>query len=245
MKQFIIIILAGFVLYGCGENTMNEQQVYDEDKSIVNINQSALEDAPINLAFPEELSSVKDSFNVLQLPLKIKEGEIGKLPIHGELTFKQLSFLSQNYDTLKKYYQFLDDTKEMYKRKMNGMYREYVDGLDLAELKDAVARPVGMINLDTSYIFLWVIDYSSYEACPFYSGLELYASIVNLNGVNSYYLGIDESSGDPPMFAETKSSITISKQLETKSKIYLKVFEEDEMVESDLNKRQFFLFGQD
>ena len=245
MKHFIYLILIGMTLYSCRENTENGNLATHDDNSQESNNELSSQEMINKMAFPKVLFDIKDSFNFIHLPFKIEEGEIGKLPIHGELSFKQLSFLSQNYDTLKKYYQFLDDTKEMYKRKMNGTYQEYVDGLDLAELKDAIARPVGMIDMDTSYLFLWVIDYSSYEACPFYSGLELYASIVNIKGVRCYYLGISESSGDPPMFAETKSSVKISKQLGVESKISLKVYEEDELVESDLNKRQFFLFGMD
>jgi hypothetical protein len=67
------------------------------------------------------------------------------------------------------------------------------------------ASAMQLVNLnDSADLFLWVLDYSSYEACPYYSGTTIYGSLfVNRKFKNTAAIGDISGGGDPPVWGGT------------------------------------------
>ncbi len=63
--------------------------------------------------------------------------------------------------------------------KKAGQYDTYLENLDIAMLRDARAFAIQKTNLKGDFQgMLWGITYSSYEACPAYSGTDLFFSFM-------------------------------------------------------------------
>jgi hypothetical protein len=237
MRSLIYLISLTLIASSCtGENDSNGA---DNDNPISDIDTMTIEEPePIPLVlqtFPEELSNLSSSFDTLQFPFTLKHEVLDKHESKGEFSSKQLEFLSQNYtDKAVESYAYLNDALKMYERKQKGTYQTYVDNLDLAQLKDATAHPYGQLNLDTAIVLLWTVNYSSFEACPFYTGKDLYASVIQNDSVQTtVYLGNESSGGDPPMFAETFMNLEITKLLEMTRETTENVYEDETLYESD------------
>ena len=234
-----LIYLISLVLIASSCSSKNDSGVIPNDEIIADVDTVNTEEpvpTPLVLqTFPEELANLSSKFDTLQLPFILKHEDLEKHSSKGELSAKQLEFVSQNFqDKDVESYTYLKDALKMYKRKQKGTYQEYVDNLDLAQLKDATAHPYGQLNLDSAIVLLWIIDYSSFEACPFYTGKDLYASVIQNDSVQTtVYLGNEGSGGDPPMFAETFMKLKITKLLEMTRETTENVYEDETLYESD------------
>ena len=116
-------------------------------------------------------------------------------------------------------------------------YVDYVEHLDLAQLKDANANIIGKIERNDSSFILWSIDYSSYEACPFYSGTEIYCSMIHEGIVKKCLkLGEYHSGGDAPVYGETFATFTIDKAFNANRRIHSAYYEDDVLQEKKSSK---------
>ena len=244
MRSLTIITLLLVSLTACYENS--DSRIVTEEKPFLEkeiIEEDTIEEHTLpKQLIPEILQKTDDlNFPLIELPYQLKAGALDTMRNHGELSTKQLDFLSSNYREIKEqddYY--LKETKRIYKLKKNGTYQEYVDGLDLAQLKDATAHSIGMVDLDTALIMLWSLEYSSFEACPFYSGKELWVSLIQNDSVQSSALiASEDSGGDPPAFGETLSKIEINSELEVTVESTNNTYEDEDLVESRKTSRSF------
>jgi len=87
-----------------------------------------------------------------------------------------------------------------------GSYDDYMVGVDLGMLVHSEAAALYRFDLDENRTVLtWGINYSSYEACPYYAGSLCFATVVTNGEVTGCTL-LNENSGggDPPVWSERK-----------------------------------------
>ncbi len=86
--------------------------------------------------------------------------------------------------------------------KKAGKYNEYVEHLDLGMTKDIAARKLKEVKLEDGSVFrIWTVKHGSYEACPFTSGSEIFATLVYEGKIKDCFLiGQELHSSDPPVW---------------------------------------------
>lgn len=86
--------------------------------------------------------------------------------------------------------------------KANGKYPAYLEKLDIGQTKDSRGWIYDTIPLAEGNAYVWGIWYTSYEACPYFSGKDIYLTTVSKEGkpVATIKLTKVSSGGDPPAF---------------------------------------------
>lgn len=85
--------------------------------------------------------------------------------------------------------------------KTNKIYQQYLDKIDIGMVKysDGYFLGKSIIDEETSLLF-WSITFSSYEACPFFSGTMVMGTLVYRGEIsNSLLLAEEMSAGDAPV----------------------------------------------
>lgn len=84
--------------------------------------------------------------------------------------------------------------------KAKGAYAKWCEGLDIGMMKFATAHPLNQIKLDDKTVLLtWALETSSYEACPYFSGTAIYATLIyEGKPSHNFILGEQYGAGDPP-----------------------------------------------
>ena len=237
MRNILYLTSFLFFLCACTSEEKSMTQTSDHESSGAendSLNAERVPETVVLQSFPKQLNTRIADFDTLALPFHLKHEDLDNFESPAELNRSQFSFLYQNFDkTGIDDYTYIKDASEMYDLKNKGEYEAYVAHLDLAQLRDATAHPFGQINLDTAVVLLWTVNYSSFEACPFYAGTDLYASVVQNDSVQTtVFLGNESSGGDPPSFGETLLQLKISEQLSTKRTSTYKTYEDEELLES-------------
>ncbi|MFT7249758.1 MAG: hypothetical protein ACI9QN_002761 [Arcticibacterium sp.] len=115
-------------------------------------------------------------------------------------TKKIVSFVTEGYlDSAIEGFLEIDSLKK------NKKYKKYLKHLDLGDLQDANAFLIQEwdFSKDTT-ASLWQIKYSSYEACPYYQGTDIYLSMMtNDSLLYTVQVGSKYHAGDPPMGFES------------------------------------------
>lgn len=88
--------------------------------------------------------------------------------------------------------------------KASGSYAKWCETLDIGMTKFANAYAISKIKLnDSTALLVWGMSSSSYEACPFFSGVNVYFTVFKNNIAGPYFkLGEYISAGDPPSLME-------------------------------------------
>lgn len=99
--------------------------------------------------------------------------------------------------------------------KTAGKYEEYVQQLDIGQLKNAEALVYTKFSYGKGNAYVWALNIGSYEACPYYGGNVVYLSTVSSDGVHKSTRKILElmSGGDAPMFSSDWGVCRIEKDL--------------------------------
>lgn len=203
MKYFVAI-LSLLALTACNESE-KESKNNGVDSTQVSI----------DTVFSSASFDLKD-FKKLELPMIIDSTYILKADTSDKLHYYHVRNLKSLFpDTILnsglKY--TINAFCEIDSLKETGAYTEYLKKLDIGMTKSSIAFKIGYVALASDLnVFLWGIEYSSYEACPYFSGKVLIATYINENGRNSSFL-IAESSGagDPPATSKTDFWSTITK----------------------------------
>lgn len=99
--------------------------------------------------------------------------------------------------------------------KVAGKYEEYVEKLDIGQLKNAEAFLYNKFSYGKGNAYIWSLSVGSYEACPYYGGNVVYLSTVSNDGVHKSTRKILElmTGGDAPMFSSDWGVCRIEKDL--------------------------------
>lgn len=98
--------------------------------------------------------------------------------------------------------------------KADGSYEAYIEAADIGMMVRSDAFIAQKVKLDDSTdILLWVVDYSTYEACPYGAGKVLYGSVMRRGQVtSSTILGETSNWADAPVWSSTVSQVSITSE---------------------------------
>ena len=84
-------------------------------------------------------------------------------------------------------------------------YEDYISHIDIGQLQEAKAYQIKNVNLSESKLGkIWGIYYGSYEACPAYSGDDIFLTILEKNiPISTILIGSNYGVVDPPMAFES------------------------------------------
>lgn len=218
MKIHLATIALGLLLTSCGGESGTPAGDSDTTKTdTVVVIPNITIDVPSLLAKYPAVSAVpfnQDSAYLAEMEMS----DSAKLRA-DEVRFLSFNFVESDLSYSGK--SSIDDALFFDSLKTAGGYESYVEVLDIGMMKDANAYAAQHIALDDSTgLLLWYVDFGTYEACPYFSGKTLYASVFRNNEVKSCTL-IGESSGggDAPYWSETQIlfSVENGKMIATKT----------------------------
>lgn len=127
--------------------------------------------------------------------------------------------------------------------KKNNKYDKYVETLDLGMMKDAVASPIFRTTIaDTLGLVFWTLSFSSYEACPYFQGESVFATLYcHEKPVSTFVIAKQESSADAPMGSNVNIFSSVSKSGVIKQNYTSEVFEEETIVEKNKRSHKYQL----
>lgn len=166
---------------------------------------------PSDLIDVEHLLSLnfKDSFSV---PLNIDSTFIAEIDAEKseKLSAAEMSFLTQHFmaEGIAEWGMWdIEKAMKIDSLRRSGELEAYWDNLDIGMIKNSDAFAGEKIYLDSHrWIYLWGIDYSTFEACPYAEGRVIYGTLIVDGKVsNCYLLGEESNGGDPPSWGETKT----------------------------------------
>ncbi len=236
MLKFIFIGLI-FINFAC--TSAKKETVQKSEKTEID-NVDISNEAKVNLIvnYPVLLQKTHLKYKTLNLPFKADSAYFKKFKAGKGLKDEEIKLLVSNFTESKDYTEgYIYDVVRLNHLKQMDQYEEYVNSLDLAQLKDANANIIGKIERNDSSFILWSVDYSSYEACPFYSGTEIYCSFIQ-DGIVKKCLKLGEYSigGDAPVHGETFSTFTINKDFSVQRRIHSAYYEDDVLQEKKSSK---------
>jgi len=150
-------------------------------------------------------SSVKTMDSLGSAEVKILAADPVKHELSGHLDYELQEFYS------------IDSVKA------TGTYLKWSETLEIGMTKFANAYAIKKVKLnDSTGILFWALSTSSYEACPYSSGITVLGTVMNKNVPgNCFYLGEIFGAGDPPVSMERNAYGTVDKE----GKITIKVAE--------------------
>lgn len=135
--------------------------------------------------------------------------------LNTEVSVDEVKRLSQHYTAFPGndylIFDYLDEYLKIDSMKKAGAYQQYLENLDIGMLRDAEAFILGRVKLASSLTgTLWGIRYTSYEACPYYHGVDLYLSLPNpKDQFFAIKVGAIATAVDPPMAVKSVLSADI------------------------------------
>lgn len=221
-SNFLFAAVFLFLLTSCGNADLPDRVQESETRDSTSLTNEQ-EDAK---NYPEEIQSLLASFpEKKDFPLVLDSTLIRKAEQGDSLPGKDVRFLSSRYHphelfdfqnyTLKNYFE-IDSLKTA------GAYAEYVEQLDIGMTKNANAHRLFYVSLnENSLLFFWEIDYHTYEACPYGSGIYLFMTHA-FNGEiqETLCVALEDGGSDPPVAGGTNryavidqsGTITINQQ---------------------------------
>lgn len=191
MKYFVLIIIAG--LLAC--TPIKEKRAEKLAKKAI---------------YPSEILKISDEFKTVQGTLKFDNELLAdtseNLSLY-KLNVEQVNFLSSELakdklSEINSYY--IKDFNTIEASKKAKKYHDYVLKLDIGMMKDINCYTLNKVELnDSTAVLFWKINYKSFEACPYYFGTHIMASVVSAGKlIQTIQVAAKESSIDPPMSNE-------------------------------------------
>jgi hypothetical protein len=133
----------------------------------------------------------------------------------NKLTADELRYLSYGFVDTEVSYEGLipvEDALFFDSLKADGSYDGYIETADIGMMIRSEAHVAQKVKVDDSTdVLLWVVDFGTYEACPYASGKILYGSVLR-NGVvtSTTILGEDSGGADAPVWSTTVSLVSMT-----------------------------------
>jgi len=210
MKNIFYISSLGLLLSSCGGESATSENVTDTAKTDTavlvpendEINQALLEKFKIST----ELPFVQDSVYLANLSYSDTNA----------LTVDEAKYLSFGFVDSDASYRGLSPVDDFYffdSLKVNDEYDSFIEVVDIGMMVRSNAFIAQKIVIDDSTsVLLWIVDFATYEACPYSAGTILYGSVLRNNVVTSCtILGEDSSGADAPIWSETLSVLSMTK----------------------------------
>ena len=233
MTNYFFVFFALLLLSACQSSIKSSEKetpivvekiVFDE------VTRNSLADFPV-FSFPIEIDS--DFFQDTSRQVVLKKISIDLV--------KHLSKKLTNNEETQQQVHYLNDFYNIETAKIKNTYREFVSKLDIGMTKDASCKAIGQAQFsDTTGILLWQLEYSSYEACPSYSGKHAFATYFE-NGklIETILIALDESGADAPYSYIAQKEIRIKKTGWLYASYFSQSNEEDEIEESTTGTKKW------
>ncbi len=214
MKPFYSILALSIILASCGSGEQQDsaENNLTEEIDTTSVDTTLLEDTltetKIEINLNDLLAKFTSSYN---LPYSLDSAEIeNQIEEESEsnLTNIEVQYLSQemvdNKPTSWAGYS-IQTFIDLDSLKIKGEYEEYLENIDIAMMQEASANSLCQLNVsEESYILMWTVSYSTYEACPYSSGDVIFGTLmVNDEPTNTLLLGEDSGGGDAPYWGST------------------------------------------
>lgn len=196
---FLLVLTCWSCANNTEENTSESEAVAVSDTGVIEKDTlNLVEEIPVIPLDPLLISNFKE----LELPYALDSGSIENLNTEKRISAQQVDLLTQNITgalawemeyELNTFYK-IDSLKQINK------YEDYVSSLDIGQMKNSEAFALGFLDLgNNKQLFLWGLQYTTYEACPFMHGTTVYGSLFE-NGVQKSVRVFAEAmaGGDPP-----------------------------------------------
>lgn len=225
MTNYFFVFIAFITLAACQSSTKTSEKetpigvekiVFDE------ATRNSLVDFP-TLAFPIAIDS--DFFQDTSRQVALKTISIDLV--------KHLSNKLTNNEETQQQVHYLNDFYNIETAKIKNTYEDFVSKLDIGMTKDASCKAIGQAQFsDSTGIILWQLEYSSYEACPSFSGKHAFATYFE-NGklIETMLIALDESGADAPYSYIAQKEIRIKKTGWLYASYFSQAKEEDEIEE--------------
>jgi hypothetical protein len=180
------------------------------EKNPADVTDSILSEKGISgVTFDEKL------FRKLKLPLVLDTTFVMKADTNERISFSQVRGLKTKFadhPALDLVSYPLNEFCRIDSLKENEVYADYVKGLDIGMTKNSIAFKVGWLEFDNgTKLFLWGLNYTSFEACPFFSGKVILGTFVNEKNENTTFVIAERSGGgDPPSMGNTDVTAKIT-----------------------------------
>ena len=204
MKNSLLFSLLFFGLISCGDSAQKTSSTVDEEsqKSGSDDVQRPSIDVDTLPEMPDALSGrVNQTFDV---PYSLDQDAIGDLDLSDNvLSQEEVNLLSQ-YMVIQPDFSDIDTRLDSYFRfnhLIDSIGEEaYNNQIDLGMTRYFDGYLHYRVNLtEKKYLLIWSLDYSTYEACPYYAGQYVLATMcVDGKISNTVFIGEDSGGGDPP-----------------------------------------------
>lgn len=232
MNKLIFFVSASILLLNSCSSGKTKQDEILETKSI---------------EYPKELESILENFKQekfdLEFNLKFfedstKNNTLNVLKI-DEVKFLNSQVSKDNSTETNSYY--LNDYYSIEQVKMDKKYEEYLSKLDIGMMKEANCYALSKLEFgDSLALLIWKIDFSSYEACPYYTGTHILGTIVaDGKVIQTMQIASQESAADAPMASSSTQFVKISKTGKIAAKYENIVDEEESIVEHTKESKDF------
>lgn len=145
----------------------------------------------------------EQSASQTELKFSIDSATINSLKAGQAITYQQLRGMNIVYAD----HEVADDLRYMLNTfcridslKQSGAYESYVENLEPGMPQDASAAMVADPSFQSASLKVWLLKVSSYDACPFYSGVFVIGNFSQHNQTVLIPLGVIYQAGDPPSF---------------------------------------------
>jgi len=205
MKNQILFILLTFGIVSCNNSTNEVSAVTNLSKSKSTSTNSTQQNSFIEDTLPEMPAEISERVNsTIDFPYLLNQDAINKLKLSdNRLTQKEVKLLSQ-YLITKQGFSDIEsrlDSYFYYNQLIDSIGEEaYNNQIDLGMTQYFDAYLHDRVNLTKKkYLLIWSLDYGTYEACPFYAGQYVLATMcVDGKVSNTVFIGEDSGGGDPP-----------------------------------------------
>jgi hypothetical protein len=229
--KYILYLIAVFALFAC--STKAEQSIPKAEKK--------------EIIYPEFLTKSVSKLDELTLPFTIdslyfldttRSKKLRVIPIE-EVEFLSKNLHKEEASDANRYY--INDYLKIKNAKLDHQYEAFKKKLDIGMIQDAECYYLGKIDYpDSLAIILWELDYNSYEACPYFSGKHVMASLIyDGTVVETIEIAGYETNVDPPMDAKNLYTCSINQKGLINRHYLFNVNEEEVSIEKGTKREQF------
>jgi hypothetical protein len=237
MSKFkgLILLITSSILVSCSSSNSTKEINSEENK--------------VKMEYPTWINKKLSDFPLLNLEFEVKKSFFkDSIRNHRkfELSIDEVKRLSKNLNTddeTQRNSYILNSFYKIAKSKLDKKYSEYEASLDIGMMRDARCFSLGRFEVnDSTTLILWKIEYSSYEACPFFAGSHILVTVVSAGKVyDCLQFAQQESAGDAPMHAYTIQTGKISLNGMVNYHYECIVEEDEEEIEHPEYKKRFIL----
>lgn len=201
----------------------------------------------VEIQYPKEISNQIDDFLTEKFDFIINSDFFddsiknnSKTTLDVEIIKLFSSKLSKDSFTETNTY-YLNDYYKIEEAKKEKKYEEYIQKLDIGMMRDANCYALSRLEFgDSIGLLIWKIDYSSYEACPYYAGTHVMGTLIVDGKIKeTLQLANKETAADAPMSSLSNQSVKITATGKILCNYETTVDEEETRIEHSKEKLEF------